>query len=303
MAFILISEAVKMTGLDRQTIRNWMDKGIIPHQKINGTFYVDGDTFEALAEPMRDLDRAIKSLEAEKEKYLKQKDDYFRMYEEARNGHNVKRFLSICVNSGLRTRFFDSIIQIMRNESTLSEREAQVLSEVLNGTDLSDIAESRHCKRNNILYIAEKAVRKSRDLIIPHPKEDKEKDEEIKSLKEEIVVLKRMLYRDAVRVAEDGLTDTEKRLARMDKLELIKLLSKQLDKEGLSVRALNTLSTYSYDGVHRGVRTLGDLCRVSQRRFMQHNQVGKRVIEELTDYLTANGLTWGMDIDRILGLF
>lgn len=302
MAFILVSEAANITGVSPQTIRKWIDRGIFPYQKIGRKLYVDKDTIDAFSEKMRDLDSALKGFQLQKEEYLRQKEEYRRMYDEIRWEHNVKRSLSICVNSGLRTRFFDSIIHIMRNEGTLNERETRVLSEVLKGTNLSDIAESLYCKRDTILQIAEKAIRKSRYLVIPQPKEDKGKEEEIKALKDEITVLKKMLYRDAIRVTEDGLNEAEKRLARMDKLEMVTLLSKRLDNENFSGRTRNVLACYS-DGVHQGIRTLGELCRISQKKFARQYNVGEKTISELTDCLTANGLTWGMNIDRILGLF
>lgn len=297
MKFILISDAVKLTGLDRQTIRNWIAKGIIPSQKINGTFYVDQDTFEALAEPMRDVDNARKSLEALKEEYQIEKDKFRNMQEYVRDEHNVLRFLSICVNSGIRTHFFETLTQVMNTMGILSDKEAGVLSDLLNGMDYNVVADKYNCSRERIRQIAEKAVRMSRKIFPGN--NSQEKDKEIESLKIEIEVLKKMVYRQAVEVTEEGLTDEEKRLVRMDALELHALLSRRLFDEDISVRALNALLNYKKDGILVRIKTLGELCQVSKYSLLQQKNIGKKTVDELTAYLETNGLTWDMNIDRI----
>lgn len=293
MKFILISDAVKLTGLDRQTIRNWITKGIIPSQKINGTFYVDQDTFEALAEPMRDVDNARKRLGALKDAYLSEKDLFYAMRESVRDEHNTMRFLSVCINNGIRTRFFEAMVRILHNENLLTEKEAEILIDLLNGTDYNMVAQKNGLSRERIRQIAEKAVHRCGKLTRSEDTDAiRAKDEEIESLKDEISILKKMVYRQAVNHTEDGLTDAEKRLVRMDALDLHALLSKNLYNEDVSVRALNGL-------LCNNVRTVGDLCQITRESIIQQRNIGKKTVDELTAFLASKGLEWGMNIDKV----
>lgn len=295
MNLILISEATGLTGLNRQTIRNWIDKGIIPARKINGTFYVDRDTFESMSGQLTDLDSARKALEEEKARYIRERDEYNQMRETVRDDHNVTRFLSVCVNSGIRTRFFEVILQMLRDNGILKYKETDILTALLNGEAFEYVAERYNVSRERIRQIAEKAVHKCRSLTEDH--EDKKKgNEEIEALRNEMDALRNLVYRQITKRDETGLNEVEKRLLRMDRAELDLLLSRKLENEDVSVRALNILLLYD-----RGpIKTIGELCRISPGDFLRQRNAGKKTLGELTEYLKANGLDWGVDIDKII---
>ena len=304
MNFILISDAVRITGLDRQTIRNWMDRGIIPYRKISGTFYVDKDTFEALAEQMRDVDGARKKLDELARQYRDEMDSYRAMREDARMRRNTDRYLSVCINAGVRLRFFDTILNLMNTSGILTGTEKAVLSEVLDGDDFYTVAERHGTSRERIRLIAEKAIRRSAELtaVSERISQTDAYQKRITELEEELAMMKRVAYRQAVNEVDANLSDVEKRLFRMDRGELTSILSKRLYDEEISVRALNVLEYYTDDGIRKPIRTVGDLCRISSQDFLQQRNAGKKTLDELTDFLHAYGLDWNLDIDKIIRL-
>ena len=305
MSFILISDATKITGLDRQTIRNWMEKGIIPYKKINGTFYVDNRVFKRLSSEMNDVAGTKQRLDDLQREYLDEIASYREMRERNRFEHNTERLLSICVNSGVRTRFFDSMVSAMGQIGILKDKEVEVLSSLLNGDAFEEVAKRCDTSRERIRQIAEKAIHKSNDLskLIERLNTIDEKEDEIRALKMENEVLKKMVYKQAIGVNEAEMSETERRLVRMGRKDLNALLSTKLVDEELTVRALNCLCHYKNENnVTYRIETLGELCRISKDDFFKQRSVGKKTLDEISEYLQKKGLEWGLDIDKIISM-
>lgn len=294
MAFILISEAAKITGLERQTIRNWMDKGIVPFKVINGTYYVDSDTFEALAGDMRGTEAARMLLARERDAYLRERDEYKSIRTEASCEYEKERRISYYANIGIRTGFFNTITDMMCASGILSDRERDILCGVLNGKSLESLSTTRERAR----LVAEKALRKSRNLT--KVMDVRKKDEEIARLKEENSLLKKMVYRKVTADIEKDLSDKERSLLNMG-ADLYRTLSMDFSYN-VSVRTQNILEHYRDENGNRRIKNLGELCRLTEKDILQQRNAGKKTVEELTRILDANGLTWGMDIDKILDL-
>lgn len=305
MNFILISDAVQLTGLNRQTIRNWIDKGVIPAKKINGTFYVDKRTFKRLHKDITDIESARQRLEAIRKEYAEETSIYRTMKEQARMDHDTDRILSICVNSGVRMHFFDTVLSMMSSCGVLTEREATILSSLLNGTAFEEVAEEFGVNRERIRQIAEKAIHKSRDFagLAERISLMDEKDKEIQTLQDENKVLRDIIYRHSIKVAETELSETERRLVTMGRHDLKRLLSRRFIDEDISVRALNCLSSIiDNNGNRRRIETVGELCRMTKDDFYKQRQVGRKTLDEMTEFLEKNGLEWGLDIDKIISM-
>lgn len=302
MKFILISDAVKLTGLDRQTIRNWVDKGIIPSQKINGTFYVDEDTFVALSEKMRDVSGTEKKLDAYKAKCIAEMDGFRNEFSNARFEHDVNRYKSICVNYGVRTRFFENMVRLMVLNGDLKVKEAEILIDLLNGVTYEELKEKYHTTRERIRKIGEMAIRKSHDLYnIKHKLESvKRLEGEIATLKNDIEVLKKYMGKQTLAEEEVVLSDDEKRLLRMDRLELNAILSQKITNFDLSVRAMNCLYCYKDNKGFHPIKTLGDLCRITRLDYMAQRNAGRKTADEIEAFLKKNNLNWGIDVDKII---
>lgn len=67
------------------------------------------------------------------------------------------------------------------------------------------------------------------------------------------------------------------------------ILSRNIDEFCLSVRALNCLS---YVGIH----TVGDLVKYQRSDLRKLRNFGERSLNEIEDFLTEHGLTFGMKV-------
>lgn len=67
------------------------------------------------------------------------------------------------------------------------------------------------------------------------------------------------------------------------------ILSRNIDEFCLSVRALNCLS---YVGIH----TVGDLVKYQRSDLLKLRNFGERSLNEIADFLTEHGLTFGMKV-------
>jgi len=294
MKLILISEASKLTGISRQTLRNWIDNGSLPHQKISSTFYVDKDTIMQLFEPMTDVEKARRALEAERDKYIALKEEQRACNDYAYDERNMNRLYAFSVNNGIRSQFFVSVIELMKANEMLTERDGNVLIDVVNGKDLSEIAANYGMTRERIRQIAETAIRKSR-----HVNNIKDKIDSIKRYEDEIKILKTNLetYK---RIASQGeknvlLNEKEQNISKMDRNELILLLNKDIRDCGFSVRTMTAL-------VALDVKTIGDLCGMSKLRFLSCRGAGKKSLNEVDYFLHSLGLGWGINVNNILSV-
>lgn len=302
MKFILISDAVRLTGLDRQTIKNWMDKGIIPYQKINGTFYVDEDTFVSLNAKMHDIKGTEQRLEAYRAECETEIGDYRKAQELARTERNINRYLSICINTAVRTAFFGNMLDLMVKNGDLKEKEAMILTELLNGYTYEEVKERYNTSREYVRKLAERAIRKSRNLVNIKRKLESVKSlqDEIDGLRRDIQVLKRHIGKQSLAEDEVNLSEDEKRLVRMDSVELNAILSKSIVNEDLSVRAINNLYCYKDKRGMCSIKTLGDLCRITRLDYMAQRNAGKKTADEIEALLKAYGLNWGIDVEKVL---
>ena len=298
-----LSEAAELTGRSRQTLTNWVENGVLPAKKINGTYYVSKTAVESMLSVLDNLEAARAKIKALQEEYLMQKEGINFMIDVERLEHDKVRHLSVCVNSGIKTRFFEIIVRMFGEIGELTKSEVEVLIEVLNGEDMSDIAQERKSTRERIRQLAEKAIRKSCELkkFAEMVKTIEDKDNEISTLKNELAVVKRLVYKKAASEVEVTLNEDEKRVMSMDKYELNKLLSKKLSNEDLSVRALNCLYCFkNVKGEHMPIKTVGDLCRVTKKEYLIQRNAGKKTMTEIENFLNSLGLSWDIDIDKIL---
>lgn len=298
-----ITEVAEMTGRSRQTLTNWIENGCLPAKKINGTYYVSKTAVEAMLSELDELEAARVNVKRIQDEYSREIADFYRMKEEACLEQDKYRYLSICVNSGIRTGFFADIVRMLEEIGELSKSESEILTKVLRGKDMFDIAKERKSTRERIRQLAEKAIRKGDELkkFINMVKTIEDYKTQISTLKNELSVIKRLVYKKAASEIEVTLNEDEKRVMNMDKNELIKLLSKALSNEDLSVRALNCLYCYkNAKGEHTPIRTVGDLCRTSKNGYLMQRNAGKKTMKEIETFLNSLGLSWDIDIDKIL---
>ena len=295
MKLIQVQEAAERTGVTKQTIRNWIAKGILPAKKISGTNYLDADMLDELTKEIQDVEETRRKLEEEREFYHNESKVYRTMIDDIYNDKKTYRYLSICVNRGIRTEFFDTMIRLLEVIGILNQREGAVLLDILHGETYEVVGERFGLTRERIRQIAEKAIRRSRDLTTIQERLDlvTKYEEDITMLKSDNKRLRELVRKqDEEDKWKSEMSEEERIKYIKEHDEMCKLLSTRLVDCDLTVRSLNCLMAGD-------VETIGDLARIKPQDLLKFRNFGKKSLVELRDLLDAHDLSFGMDVDKI----
>lgn len=292
MNWIRIGDAAEVSGFSRQTIRNWVDGKILPMKKIRGLLYVDKDVLMKVLDTAGDVDSTRSKLEALKETYLKEYHEYKKLLACQRDSVDTNRYLSICVNAGIRNRFFQNVVHMLEAIGILKYREGEMLSKLLEGEDMMEICNHYGLNRERVRQIIETAIRKSSDVtsIADIVSENKKLSEQNAALQAEVAAL-----RSKLQIVEADVPAEEKK--ELDRLRVV--LAKKIIDCPISVRAINILKAYRVGSEFKNIETLGDLCRINKLDYLKQRNAGKKSLTELENLLESYGLEFGMDVDNI----
>jgi len=278
-----LSEAARRLGLTRQTLSNWLDRGIIPVVLTVGkTKYTSEAVVSALTVPTEKIQESLVEIERLRAEIDKDKEhERLALFDRK----TYRYYVNLATELSLRSGFFRTAIQFMSSQDLLTEREAEALICRLNGETLEEISEKFGFTRERCRQLAEKALRKSSDI---QPILDKlhllhEKELEISSLKHECSRLRALLkhegHIDNLQISDSAV------------IKLCETFSKRLTEFSLSVRALNCLKAADID-------TVGDLCKTSETSLLKLRAFGVRTLSELREFLAELGLSFEMEVER-----
>lgn len=288
------AEAAKRLGVNRQTITNWAEKGIIHLKTINNVQYVSKEEVIQIATFVCDYTYSQKLLQREIDAL---KQDRKNMRLSRMDAIANRRYLRLCDKYGITREFYKAIVNMLYEVGDLKEAEANVLLQVLNNRSYKEIAEECGVTRERVRQIAGKAVRKSQEI-----KNLAEKIEHIKQLETDNTSL-RIANKALMEEVETlrGLKDVkveEKQAITLPTDPFLAFLStKVLDIHELSVRAKNILR-YACD---RNLdTTIADVCRLSKIDLLKERNCGKKTLQEIVDYLEKHNASLGMNVDEIM---
>lgn len=295
MKLIQPREAAEMTGLTRQTIQNWIQKGTINVHKINKVNYIDADTINALADTIEDVKAAEQAMLKEKELFEQERKEYARKLNNVRDKVWRIRYLFVITNSAIRTDFYKTMVHLMCAHGGLTPREGQVLTLLLEGNSYNEIAYKMEITHSRILQIANKAVRKSKDLShIQHKLDDIElKDAYIEDLKMRLDALKNELVAvENTKLMREKMEAEEYVAQRIQEDSKLKVYTIKLvdlcQQHKVSVRAVNCC--HSLD-----IETVGQLAQRYKSDILKARNCGKKTLYELDELLESYGLSFGTD--------
>ncbi|MBN2566385.1 MAG: DNA-directed RNA polymerase subunit alpha [Candidatus Eisenbacteria bacterium] len=88
--------------------------------------------------------------------------------------------------------------------------------------------------------------------------------------------------------------EEEEEVIDEEQMKLMELLHHSVEELELSVRSSNCLKD-------AGIRTLGDLVMKTEAEMLKYRNFGRKSLQELVDILSDMGLSFGMDIEALLG--
>ena len=265
--FISASEAAMLCGVTPETIRNLCKAGTLRYERRNQFFYPCKEDIEQYFQSIKEvyeIERSIEDYKQEIDKLRgqvgKEKDVLQARLDEMKMFPQRIRYIQDLMLSTLHLY-----------EEYMTEREIRILSLMLEGDKLEDIADKEHLSYDRTRQILEKAI--LRVKYVP----DKAKSLEVLVAKQE----------QTIRELQDKLSTGENTLLSTAQIQILQQSIYGFD---LSVRALNGLRAAE-------IATVKDLVRHQRSDLKDFRNFGEKSLEELDDFLAAHNLSWGMKID------
>lgn len=284
--YIKASEVAEKFGVTRQTIRNWIDKGLLAAVKLDNCHYVTMESVKAIEDKFSEIVVVEGAIEEYTNKLKETYDEYKASVEHLKSASAENEEIRL-----IKPRLTE-LVRIMFNIVRVSQhgerRGDDMIELLLHGYDVKYIADMYGISPERVHQIVEKDLRildyESRQYI--KIKEENER------LKEELQTLK--INVNSLRCfREPGAESLE--YSKVDVQESI--LTKRLVDCNLTVRTLNCLKAYreyiNGEWVYKDIDTIGDLVRLQKTDLLRLRNFGKKCLIELDDFLNELGLEWG----------
>jgi len=156
-----IIETAQRFGMTAQSLRNWMEKGYIEFRTVGRARYIDEDTVNALQDTAEEINAAQQRLERLRDEVCEE----YRQREQQRYEEKMqRRYLNLMTGAAIRSDFFRIMVRMLQLYGELNDREAETLTDFLNGMTLEAIGEKYGLTRDRVRMLVEKAIRKSQRL-------------------------------------------------------------------------------------------------------------------------------------------
>lgn len=265
--YIKASDVADQFGVSRQTIRNWVSRGLLQGEIIEHVLFIFGPS-------LKNIDRLVEDgdIDAKIEEYEKglaaAKKDYLASVSELQECAKGNRIITA------RKKLFMSLLSdFYRMASRTPDRATEMVELLLDGTDVKSIAKEYHVTPARVLQILDGEMA----WVEQRTKELTKKFGEFLVLTEENAALREKL---------DYVTNINEADVRRFTLTEPTILTKNLFDFGLSTRAINCCRG------HR-VFTVGDLVRNTRQEVLDWRNLGKLTLKELDDVVRQCNLEWG----------
>ena len=282
--YIKASEVAEKFGVTRQTIRNWIGKGLLKAVKLDGCHYCTAKSVRAIEDKYSEIVVEEGALEEYLHRLRTMNDQYRDSVEDLKAWSEAN--LQMKLSKQRLAELIPLLFEIVRVGVNL--RGENMLTMMMTGSDSKEIGEKFGVSPERVNQIIEKTI-----LILNYQGTTYQKlKEENVALREELTALNNNV-KSLSSFREPGAAGLE--YSKVDVQENI--LTKRLVDCNLSVRALNCLKSYSEkvngEWVDKDIETVGDLTRLHKTDLLKLRNFGKKCLIELDDFLSELGLEWG----------
>ena len=284
--YIKASDVAEMFGVTRQTIRNWIDKGLLRALKLDGCHYIVKDSLQDLESKLQDVAETERALDYYKKSLTELEKNY-------KSSIDVLR--SCCLgnqalvsNRQAVVNIIPTLFAIVNNGLNLIPRGTKMIEMLLDGKDVKYISEEFGITPTRVTQVIDLEFRKLKCEAKTYTmikEENKHLKEKVQTLENNIKILSS--YR------EPGAESLE--YNKVDVQESI--LTKRLVDCNLSVRTLNCLRAYGEyvngQWVDVPIDTVADLTRRKKTDLLKLRNFGKKCLIEIDDFFNELGLEWG----------
>ena len=284
--YIKASELARVFGVNRQTIQNWINKGLLTMLKLDGCHYVTMESVRAIEDEVAGIVASEEAVEA----YKKENRQVMEEYEESVRNH--RKWMS--ANNGIKLSMprITELLRIMFNVIRVGDfgvrRGQKIMELMIYGYDANCISERYHTSTERIRQIVEKEMRMLNLEVSQYEKikeENKRLRMEVDYLKNNVGSLKKVVETTCQEIGYKA-TDIPH-----------DLLTTPLREFNLSARTINCLMAYVKEvddkWEYEPIQTVGELVRHNKTDILRIRNFGKKSLNELDDLMEKLGLEWG----------
>lgn len=263
-AFVTYDEAAELLGVSRESIRLYVQRGLLAEGEVYGKRKILRSAIDALLNQHFDAIQQAREVEALKEELAKEKAEILELKKQL----SVKKSMM-----ALKNKVWDNYDHICNamvafvaesgEDIGLALRERWCVERMLKGASLDDLAEEFGLTRERVRQIYIKALKKIKIMSkLPQAlAENTQLKTEVENLKFE--------REDLMRVVKG-----QRKLEQMKDTILIPESLIGLNNAGISVRAYNCLNALGFDHIYQ-------LTFISMRQLQKVRNLGRKTIDEL----------------------
>lgn len=269
--YIKVSEVAKMFGVSRQTVRNWVSKGMLESLTVEGTQYVSKRSLKKVSDGLHKVVGAENRVRELEERISELESKYADSIIELRNCCNDNKALS-CDRQILSQLLPTFLKLIQQRPDDSSRRDTEILQMLLMGDDINTISSHFKLTRTRILQIIEKELSEIQYNIEDYLRLKEDRD----NLREAVEIL---------RINKRSLENIRYEIKYMDNVKP-SILTKKLYDFNLSVRAINCCRFGE-------ITTIADLVSHTPYQLLTIRSMGKKTLAELEELVSSLGLELG----------
>lgn len=274
--YITRKEAANIAGVSDQTISNWLSDGLILGNIINRiSIVVNKESLINLLTNGKELSDCYKNIERLSAQKLKLESE---LKHQVDNLEQIKDCFNISKDE---FKLIKSILYSIDFNEILNDREIEIKDHIISGKSISEIAEIYFLSKKRVRQIFEKSLRRIAF---------RKKTTEFKSnleLKREIDYLKSTKNYTSYN-RQNIISDFNE-----EEMKMRNLLLTKIDDLSLSTRAQNVINLD-----FRNIKTLGQLCELTELDMIKNRCCGKKTLNEIKEHLKALGLSLGMNLEK-----
>lgn len=276
-----IIKAAEEFGVNRQTISNWHDAGILQGTVIKGNRFVTRESLDKLKEVYPESAADAGRIEAYRTEILSLEDELKKKRKALRTERIYRNYAPRYVRN-----FVDNAVELMKR---LDGKEFHDLLDEkfircwLFGYDINETCEEQGVSYYTYIASAKRYIRAMRKMV-----EYTELVERNRSLEEEVEETKAKLQH-----LQTDMDEYRERFKNVDEEQSLKeqypVLNMPLIELDFTVRTLNVLKMHGFE-------TLGQVIRYDKFQLMKMRHFGRKSLNEIIDFLEQYGLELGTDI-------
>lgn len=278
---IPVGKAAEDFGVNRQTIINWQNEGLLQCAVIKGNRFVSQESLGNLKKIYPEAMADANEINAYKIQVENEREQLKEMLKTLRKERIYRGFAPRYVHNFIENAVF--MMKKMDGNWTDDELENQFIRCWLFGHDIYET-----CEENDVSYFryisSVKKYRKNLERMVDYAN----LVEGNRKLEEELKETKAQLQR-----LQTDMDEYRERYERVDNEESWKekypILTKDIMDLDLTVRTLNVLRSYDF-------KNLGEVIIYDRSQLLKMRHFGKKCLNEIQDLLELHGLELGMDL-------